>query len=73
MKWTSYVGIYVCHSNLYFIVQKIQEMDIFPRETHIDISTHPIPPGFLIHVKKVLSIKLGKRAINEKQSCIKFI
>ena len=65
-QWIKFTdGIYFCHSNLYFVVQKIQEMGVFPRETHIDISTHPIPPGFLVHVEKVFSIKLKKKKSNQ--------
>ena len=70
-QWIEFTdGIYFCHSNLYFIVQKIQEMGVFPRGTHIDIdiyiSIHPIPPGFFMHFKKVVTVKPGKRAINCK-------
>ena len=55
-------------------------MGVFPRESHIDIDLsidlsiiNPIPPGVLVHVEKFFSIKLGKRAINKKQSYIKFV
>ena len=55
-------------------------MGVFPRESHIDIELsidlsiiNPIPPGVLVHVEKFFSIKLGKRAINKKQSYIKFV
>ena len=51
-------------------------MGVFPRESHIDIDLSIINPpdsGFLVHVEKFFSIKLGKRAINKKQSYIKFV
>ena len=32
----------------------------------IYISIHPIPPGFFMHFKKVVTLKPGKRAINCK-------
>ena len=65
-------GTYVCHSNLSFIVQKLQEMGIFLRGTHTDIDLNMINPSdtawFSRALQESFHHKAGKKSNKLKNS-----
>ena len=72
MAWIEFTdGSYVCHSNLSFIVQKLQVMGIFLRGTYTDIDLNMTNPSdsawFSRALQEICHHKAGKK--NKLKNC----